>query len=313
MNTRRKYMGIVLFSALVVAFESVGVEVAINTFGVESFTVACVPSIVAGLMLLFLVRRPTVTVARNLGRRGWAFMLATCGFIAGGVLLWFDAVGRIGASKEAILGGGSSEVLFIVILSVVFLSERLTRLELIGSALVLTGVFIVLFNTDTISLSVGFGEVEAILSSSLLAMSVVMTAVLLKSHRLVPVSGLELLISGGLLFVVGVPFGLVAVPGVGELLVVISIGCFPAVGIVTYYAGLPKIGASLTSVLFALVGVMTVGVQLLVLVVVPESDMILPGNVGLAVIGGVVAFLGVYLLNSEGARPVDARADLVGS
>jgi drug/metabolite transporter (DMT)-like permease len=309
LDTRRKYMAIVLFSALVVAAESVGVEAAINTFGVGSYTVACVPSIVAGIALLLMTHRPASAVARSLGGRGWLFMVATCGFIAGGVLMWFDAVGRIGASKEAILGGGSSEVLFIVLLSVVFLSERLTRLEAIGSALVLTGVFIILFNTDTVSLSVGFGEVEAILSSVLLAVSVIMTAVLLRSHSLVPVSGMELLVSGGLLLAVGVPFGLVSVPSVEGLLVIVSMGCFPAVGIVTYYAGLPKIGASLTSVLFALTGVMTVGVQLMVLAAVPGSEMILPQNLGLAVTGGVVAFVGVYLLNSGQAKATEPPPD----
>lgn len=59
-----------------------------------------------------------------------------------------------------------------------------------------------------------------------------------------------------------------------------------------------QIRASLTSVLFALSGVMTVGVQLLVLGVFPDADIQLPQSIGLAVLGGVVAFAGVYLLNA---------------
>lgn len=298
MDTRRKYMGIVVFSALVVAFESVGVEAAINTFGIGSFVVSAVPSIVAGLALISAAPAPSRRVAADLGRRGWLFMLATSVFIAFGVLLWFDAVGRIGASKEAILGGGSSEVLFIVLLSAVFLGERLNRREVTGSALVLLGVFIVLANAETFSLDIGLGEAEAIVSSFLLAVSVVMTAVLLRSHRLVPVSGIEMLLSGGLLLAMGAPLGLLSWPGATGLLVLLGLGCFPAVGILTYNAGLPKIGASLTSVLFALVGIMTVGVQLLVLAAVPGAEMILPRSLPLALLGGVVAFLGVYLLNS---------------
>lgn len=299
METRQKYMGVVLFSALVVAFEAVGVEAAINTFGVESYTVACIPSTVAGIVLLSVMRRPAMEVVTHLRVRGWMFMMATCAFISAGVLLWFDAVGRIGASKESILGGGSSEVLFIVLLSALFLSERLTRVEAIGSGLILAGVFLVLFNSDTVSLTIGLGEAEAIVSSLMLAASVVMTAVLLRSHKLVPVSGLELLLSGSILLAIGLPLGLISFPGLEEALVLVGLGCFPAVGIVTYYAGLPKIGASLTSVLFALTGIMTVGVQLMVLFIVPGAAMILPGSLPLTLLGGLVAFVGVYLLNSN--------------
>ncbi|MEW5747163.1 MAG: DMT family transporter [Candidatus Thermoplasmatota archaeon] len=298
MDTRRKYMGIVMFSALVVAFESVGVEAAINTFGIGSFVVSAVPSIVAGLALVAAMPSRSGRVARDLGRRGWMFMLATSVFIALGVLLWFDAVGRIGASKEAILGGGSSEVLFIVLLSAAFLGERLSRRETSGSVLILLGVFMVLANAETLSLDIGLGEAEAIISSFLLAVSVVMTAVLLRSHGLVPVSGIEMLLSGALLLAMGAPFGLLSWPDAAGLLVLLGLGCFPAVGILTYYAGLPKIGASLTSVLFALVGIMTVGVQLLVLAAVPGAEMILPRSLPLALMGGLVAFAGVYLLNT---------------
>jgi drug/metabolite transporter (DMT)-like permease len=294
-------MGIVMFSALVVAFESVGVEAAINTFGIGSFAVAAIPSVVAGLALMAATPGATREVAVRLGRRGWLFMLATSVFIALGVLLWFDAVGRIGASKEAILGGGSSEVLFIVLISAVFLGERMTRREGFGSFLVLLGVFIVLANTERLSFDVGLGEAEAIVSSLLLAVSVVMTAVLLKSHRLTPVSGIEMLVSGALLLTVGTLLGLVSWPDSTGTLVLLGLGFFPAVGILTYNAGLPKIGASLTSVLFALVGIMTVGVQLLVLAAVPGAEMILPASLPLALAGGGAAFLGVYLLNSGDA------------
>jgi drug/metabolite transporter (DMT)-like permease len=297
-------MAVVLFSALVVAVESVGVEVAINTLGVAPFTVAIIPSVVAGLVLLTAMPRATRTIVTGLGGRGWLFMIATCLVIAAGVFMWFDAVGRIGASKEAILGGGSSEVLFIVLLSAIFLSERLTKIEFLGSAFVLLGVFLVLANADPLSPSLGFGEIEAIVSSFLLAISVIMTAMLLRSHRLTPVSGLELLVSGGLLLAVGIPFGLVSWPGNEEFLALVALGGFPAVGILTYYAGVPRIGASLTSVLFALTGIMTVGVQVLVLRLVPGAEMILPRSLPLTLAGGAVAFAGVYLLNSgKGEHP----------
>ncbi len=164
-ETRSKYVMVALFSALVVAFESVSIEGALNIADIDLFLVSSMPSVIGGLILMGIYPKSTVAFTRNLGRRGWLTMLALCVFSAVGVILWFDAVSRIGASKEALLGGGSPEVLFVVILPAVFLSERLTRLEGIGSILVVVGVFVVLANIESVGLTIGAGEVEAIVSS----------------------------------------------------------------------------------------------------------------------------------------------------
>lgn len=52
MNVRRKYVTVVLLSALIVAIEAVMAEATINTLEIESLAVAAVPSLVGGLMLL---------------------------------------------------------------------------------------------------------------------------------------------------------------------------------------------------------------------------------------------------------------------
>jgi drug/metabolite transporter (DMT)-like permease len=297
LDTRRKYIAVVLLSALIVAFESVAIEAAINIAELSLLIVSAVPSIIGGTILMCIRPGRTVSFGKGLGRKGWAFMALLCAFVAGGVLMWFDAISRIGASKEAILGGGSSEVLFIVLLSAVFLSERLSKWEAVGSFLVLAGVFLVLANAGSLSFSVGLGEAEAILSSLLLAISVVMTTMLLKSKELTPLSGVELFLSGAILLVVGIATGLIEPPSMDGLLVLLGLGLIPSAGLLTYNAGLPKIGASLTSVLFALTGIMTVGAQLLVLLFFPGADIKLPQNIALALLGGAVAFAGVYLLN----------------
>ena len=285
-----------LLSAFIVGFESVAIEGALNIAKLDLFLVSSVPTLVGGLILMSIYPRRTVVFCRELGKRGWLFMFALCSIAAVGIILWFDAVGRIGAGKEAILGGGSSEVLFVVVLSAIFLSERLRLLEAIGSLLVILGVFVVLANTETMNLTLGLGEAEAILSSLCLGTSVVMTTILIKNRDLTPFSGIELLLSGIIVITASVLGGLITVPDLTGLLIVFLLGLFPAMGLLTYNAGLPKIGASLTSVLFALNGIMTVGVQLLVLGVFPDANITLPQSVALAVSGGVVAFIGVYLL-----------------
>lgn len=302
MDTRSRYIIIALMSALVVAFESVAIESALNIADIDIFLVSSVPTIVGGLILMSIFPRGTVAFTQSLGRRGWLMMFCLCAFAAAGVLLWFDSVGKIGASKEAILGGGSSEVLFVVILSAVFLSERLKLLEGIGSVLVIIGVLIVLTNIDSVGFTIGLGEVEAILSSLLLGISVVMATSLLKTHQLTPLSGVELFITGIIVLVFGVAAGLIVLPEPSAWIILVLLGLFPAVGLLAYNAPLPKIGASLTSVLFSLTGIMTVGAQLLILFVVPDADIKLPQSVALAIIGGSIAFVGVYLLNKKGAN-----------
>ena len=313
MDLRRTYIGVVLASALVVAFESVAIEGALRTADLNIFLVSSMPSIIGGSILLGLFPKSSIDCVRVLGARGWGSMAVLCCIVAAGVFMWFDSVGRIGASKEAILGGGSSEVLFVVMLSAIFLGERLKRWEILGGFMIIIGVFLVLANADTLSFTLGLGEMEALASSFLLAVSIVMITVLLKSYSLTAISGLELLISGSFLIVFGSVLGMIEWPHTGGLLLLAALGAFPAVGLLTYNAGLPKIGASLTSVLFALNGILTVGVQLLVLLLFPDADIRLPEILGLALLGGVIAFAGVYLLNRESGVNVTKGTGLRGA
>jgi drug/metabolite transporter (DMT)-like permease len=305
MDTRKKYFILVLVSALVVAFESVAVEGALNIADIDILLVSTVPVLVGGIILLLATPRSTIHFAKSLGRKGWSVLTVMCILGAAGTFLWFDAVGRIGAGKEAILGGGSSEVLLIVILSALFLSERLTKREAIGSALVLAGVFVVLSNVESLSLSIGLGEIEAISSSFFFAGSVVITTYLLWSHDLTALSGFQLLYTGIILSIGAIAMGVSGPTDLTNLVILLLIGIFPAIGLWLYNSGLPKIGASLTSVLFSLSGIMTVGVQIVIWVIFPDPEIILPQSVPLALAGGLVAFAGVYLLN---IRPKRAAA-----
>jgi len=301
MEVRSRYIVVALMAAFVVAFESIAVEGALNIADIDIFLVSSVPSIIGGLILIGIYPRGTVAFTRSLGRRGWLIMLGLCAIIAVGVLLWFDAVGKIGASKEAILGGGSSEVLFVIILSAIFLSERLSLLEGVGSVFIIVGVFVVLTDIESLSLTLGLGEIEAIIGSLFLGTAVVVTTSLLRTYDLTPLSGVELLISGIMVVSFGTATSLVVLPEPSAWMILVLLGLFPAVGLLMYNAPLPKIGASLTSVLFALNGIFTVGVQLLVLAIFPDADLRLPHSVVLAVFGGAIAFVGVYLLNRSKA------------
>lgn len=310
MLVRSKYILVVLLSALIVAFETVAIEGALNIADLNLFLVSSLPSLVGGCILMGMYPQGTAAFVRELDRRGWILTLAMCGFVAAGVILWFDAVGRIGASKEAILGGGSSEVLFVVVLSAIFLRERLTWLEGLGSLLIIAGVFLVLADFETLTLPAGIGEIEAILSSLCLGISVILSTALLKVYQLTPLSGVELFVSGLMVLSFGLAAGLISTPDATGWALLVLLGLFPAAGLLTYNAGLPNIGASLTSVLFALTGIMTVGVQLMVLALYPDAEIILPRSVAIAVLGGMVAFMGVYLLHKKKTGLATPTADV---
>jgi len=303
LEIRARYITVVLMSAFIVAFESVAIEASLNISDINIFLVSAMPSIVGGMILMGVSPKNTVEFSRGLGRRGWLGMLVLCVLSAAGVLLWFDSIGRIGAGKEALLGGGSSEVLFVVILSALFLHERLGKWEAIGGCMIVVGVFLVLADVGHVTLTFGLGEAEAITSSLCLGAVVVITTALLKNHALTPLSGVELLLSGLIVLFVGVVTGIVEFPGAVGWTILLFLGLFPAAGLLAYNAGLPKIGASLTSVLFALNGIMTVGVQLLILFMVPDAEIMLPRSVVLAMLGGGIAFVGVYILQRNPAAP----------
>lgn len=295
LNRRNKYIAIVLMSALFVGYEAVAVEIALKAALLDIFLVASVPAITGGLILIAFTPRKTVRLMTEFTKKDWLFFLLLSAVATIGVLLWYDSVELIGASKEAILGGGSSEVLFVVILSALFLGERLNRWEISGGFLVLIGVFLVLVNKDALSLTVGRGEIEAIASSFLLGTSVIMVAKMLRNHPVIPFSGLELLLSGIILLVLAVMITPLDWPTATGWVLLIALGIFPALAISAYYAGLQGIGASITSVLFALSGMLTVVAQLSVVLFVPDV-LRFPENIALALFGGVIAFIGVYLI-----------------
>ncbi|HUW42603.1 MAG TPA: DMT family transporter [Thermoplasmata archaeon] len=299
LNRRNKYIAIVLFSAIVVAYEAVAVEGALNTANLDIFLVTAMPSIAGGLMLIAFRPRATHKLTMSMDRRQWSYILLLSLVASVGVFTWYDAIARIGASKEAILGGGSSEVLFVVILSALFLGEKLNRWEIFGGFLILMGVFFVLVNRDILSLTLGTGEIEAIAGSFFLASSVVMVTKMLREYDIIPVLGMELLLSGIMLLIIGlIAFPIVWPDAVGWI-ILIALGIFPPLSITTYFAGTKGIGASLTSVLFSLNGILTIVAQLSVLIFIHDANVKFPENMVLAIVGGVIAFFGVYLIEEN--------------
>src|SRR3989338_5572409 len=75
------------------------------------------------------------------------------------------------------------------------------------------------------------------------------------------------------------------------------LGIFGVTSILTYFYGLKKIGASLTVIIASFAGVFSIGLQLIAKFLFPSIELIFPQSIVLAVIGGVIAVGGVFLIS----------------
>lgn len=76
--------------------------------------------------------------------QGWTFLFYSAIFaIAISYVIWYSSVKRIGNSKTAIYG--NINVVFSVLIAYVFLSERITSLQIIGALIILAGVYLTRF------------------------------------------------------------------------------------------------------------------------------------------------------------------------
>jgi drug/metabolite transporter (DMT)-like permease len=282
--------------------------------------------------LIVLKKRIGVTI---LFKRSWKNLLLASLFLSIGIFTWYDSINRIGASKELLIAG-PLEIVIIVLLARAFLREILKRIHIIGIALALFGFILAVMsdsgingdeeNIDLVSVSntsaipntfnITFGDLEAILSAFGFALGVLFLTKLVSRHSSIEVAASSMLISGFILIgfmIVGVlldemqPFSnngtsiLASNIETNQHLVIIVVilivfSLLPFIGSLSYSTGLSRIGASLTATIGSSSIIITLVAQLLLVWVVgfPSN---LPTNIYLAVLGGIIGFLGIYVIH----------------
>ncbi len=291
---------IVLLSAILTAADAVLTEAVMSAFHVGALVASTLPGFVAGALLFAVSYAKDKNFYKKFDRKSLVkiVVIAALGSLA--VFTWFDSVTRIGAGKEFLLSGSTSEVLFILLLSFIFLKERLGRMELVGSAFVLFGIVLVSFNPQVAFLEFGFGDMEAMLSALFFATAIIVTTDLLKKFNPQEVGAMYILIEGLILLTAVYLFGLGAEFSFNVISVSIVIGILVGMAVFTYNIGLKLAGASLTSVVASFAGIFTVGLQFLAALLLPTVAFIFPSNIPLAVGGGLLAVLGVFLISYKG-------------
>jgi drug/metabolite transporter (DMT)-like permease len=315
--------------AITISIESILIEYITTTFlQITPILLSAISITLAGMMLslvaLFLNERKEFF---RLFLKSWKDLIFASFFLAVGIFTWYDSINRIGASKELLIAG-PLEIVIIVILARLFLNEKLDRVQLAGIVLALTGLIISLVSdigTDILdgthallgsplhSELVTFGDIEAILSALGFGIGVLFLTKLLTVHKPIESAGASMLVSGIILlgFMVGLSPESLQIASVSErslsqqpgilmnTIIILSLfALLPFIGSLTYSTGISKIGASITATIGSSSILITVIIQITIRQFGITSN--LPENIFLAIIGGIIGFIGIYVIHLHG-------------
>lgn len=307
-----------------------------STIPVSPILLSAISITLGGVMLmmvtiLFLKKMEGIII---LFSKSWKNLLLASLFLSIGIFTWYDSINRIGASKELLIAG-PLEIVIIVLLARAFLREVMKSIHIIGIALALFGFVLAIMSDSSFSedkenigwsglpngsafpetFNITFGDMEAILSAFGFALGVLFLTKLVSKHSSIEVASSSMLISGFILvgfLIVGLLLDemqhsstsgtsiLTYSPENSQQLILIVIvlivfSLLPFVGSLSYSTGLSRIGASLTATIGSSSIIITLVAQLLLVEVGIPSN--LPNNIFLAVLGGIIGFLGIYIIH----------------
>ncbi|MBY9021789.1 MAG: EamA family transporter, partial [Candidatus Lokiarchaeota archaeon] len=166
-------------------FESILIEYLTLLLGISPIAISAFSIAISGILLLltlnFVSNRQT-----PLFYSFKDFVPASI-FLSVGIFTWYDAVSKVGASKESLLAG-PIEIIAVLFLARIFLHEKLNKKQLSGVGIALVGFIIVILSDHNISnngiinvtiievellnFSISFGDIEAIISAISFALAV---------------------------------------------------------------------------------------------------------------------------------------------
>ena len=304
---------IVFLFAFILSFESILIEYLTLLLGISPLAISAFSIAISGTLLLlilkFVYKRqiPLFCSFKD-------FVPASI-FLSVGVFTWYDAVSRVGASKESLLAG-PIEIIVVLFLARIFLHEKLNRKQLSGVGIALLGFIIVLLSDHNISnngitnvtvievetllnFSITFGDIEAIISAISFALAVFFLAKLSKKYSPLEISGMCLILSGFILIIVMLIF----TPEMSINLfmsywyIFLIFSLLPLIGTICYIEGIKRIGASLTSTIASSRILLTLIIQILLTHIGIRNT--LPDNVFLALIGGTLGITGIIIIHTH--------------
>ena len=253
---------IVFLFAVILSFESILIEYLTLLLGISPLSISAFSIAISGVLVLLILslvsNRQTSLCYSSIKD----FIPASI-FLSVGIFTWYDAVSRVGASKESLLAG-PIEIITVLLMARIFLHEKLNKKQLSGICIAFVGFILVLLSdhnsgnngiinvtiieVELLNFSISFGDIEAIISAISFALAVFFLARLSKKYSPLEISGMCLLLSGFILIIVMLIF----TPELSVNLfmsywyIFITFSLLPLIGTICYVEGIKRIGASLT-------------------------------------------------------------------
>ena len=303
---------IVFLFAIILSFESILIEYLTLLLGISPLSISAFSIAISGTLLLIILN--FVNKRKTSLLHSFKDFIPASLFLSAGIFTWYDAVSRVGASKESLLAG-PIEIITILLLSRVFLHERLNKKQFSGIAIALVGFIIVILsdhNVDnngiinialiefkSLNFSISFGDVEAIISAISFALAVFFLAKLSLRYSPLEISGMCLLLSGFILIIVMFIFtpemSINMITSYWYIFIIFSL--LPLIGTILYVEGIKRIGASLTSTIASSRILLTLIFQILLTQLGIRNT--LPDNIFLALLGGILGITGIIIIHTQ--------------
>lgn len=290
---------VTLISTAAFSIEAVLVELLYVMASIPTLAIAAGSMPIAGAMVLIIngfVFRNKFTIFKG---NGWKMLIVGGALFTAADFLWYDSVDRIGSGKTMLLTIPAEEV-FIVLLAVVFLAERMLKLQLVGIGVAIVGFTIsAASNVSGNGVQFQIGDLEAILSATFNALAITLFAKLIVRYNPTEVSGWIMLISGLVINAIQYTFYPPHL-SVMDWLYLIGFSFIALAAFTLYNVSMKRIGTSMTSIITSSSLVLTVLIQL---AMVPFGIAVtLPSNLVLALLGGGISIAGICISSKAEQR-----------
>lgn len=286
-----------LFSALVSSTAFLLTEIGLVQYAVQPLFLASFVSMVSGLFLFCFVKN-SIASAKHIFRKQ-PFLILLIGIInAVAYLFSYYAITTIGATKATFFV--ELQILFIFLLAIFFLKEKLTLRTCTAGLLIIFGGSFLAFSFTSFSFSFSSGDLFCLLAAFFFSVAVILITKLVQSYDVLFITALVLLLTGVFIFFLSIPFFQFSFsPFSWKLLAfLLFLGLLEGVIWILYNLGLRAVGASLTSIIFGTVPFFTLLFSFVTNLFFIPGFFILPENLLSVFLGGVLMFLGIVLIYS---------------
>lgn len=281
-----------IISTAAFSIEAVLVELLYVVASIPALAIAAGSMPIAGAMVLIVngfIFRNKFTIFKG---NGWKMLIIGGALFTVADFLWYDSIDKIGSGKIMLLTIPAEDV-FIVLLAVVFLAERMQKLQLVGIGVAIVGFTIsAASNVSGNGVQFQIGDLEAILSAMCNALAITLFAKLIVKYNPTEVSGWIMLISGLVINAIQYTFYPPHL-SVMDWLYLIGFSFIALAAFTLYNVSMKRIGSSMTSIITSSSLVLTVVIQL---AMVPFGiAFTLPSNLVLALLGGGISIAGICI------------------